>query len=1010
MPAASRLSSIDENPAAEAAANSQPSQMEQILTMLQSSGGAIPAEILEKVNGARDELRAQQRALRDAEAEKAAAVAQAAHDDANRVVEANKRLWTNVQSDAKVKQLITIIEKTTKRAAKKLIGAAIEALDLHLRGVPVGDYQKTVVQVLMWLKPVHDHLADTNYFGKKAAKSLKTMLREKLHLVPEVEVYDVDDDDDDSLDIVMVPDDDDDGSEAADDAGLPPLPDRPQKGPNEFDTYPPPKVVQAFNVIMGIPKLRSAIRFELIPFLWRVHDNIVANLTDQSNPGEPYKLMLGGGKCQSRKTPLKLCMFIMGRLLGVSTLLLTTGTSGRDDLFFKFTDMLRGCDLPSPFEYFEPSEEFCYRKKVETDTLTSLLKLPAGQPRQAPLVLRHGTLGTERRKDWAVEQLLQGVCLVANNSCQAMLSARQLLETAKTRGASRMISRRRHPFQFLLIMDEADDFYRTEAGTSENDDGAIKMEKEMKRLRALGPLIKFDVSATLFAIYLTLVKINRAVNVPFDDIFYVEASSEYVGTELFLPPEDEYGNPIFLNENELNKKNLYINQKVEDLWEDAAKTEHETSRALVLDATTSSVRAAGNIYEKANALLALHPHAVAVVVSGGQIEWRTNRPVASNPVDGRRWGARLYKGKEKMFQVILEREIEVRYPKRPIFVFGYSQLMRGLSYRSSRRVPSHYVLLYGKSMSICRLVQAAGRAHGDQATVLRQNGFEHVTLLTKAHDFDTIKNYPSFLEAIKTRMAGGATLQQALQQQFEGKFNFSSREHGAKKTHLQELKQQLLTFRPTQPGELPGAEAATAEVIGFSAKRVIIEALRTVGDLDEDAMNTTEILTEIRAGRQDYAIFMGNDVMPDSAAEITAILGELLQPLVSCNLPALVECFLEGKRKYFYLNHNVLDALDFQSAVMPGTGALVPAVARAPTDGDDDPESEFVVDIVDDDAAEARHAMQIRPGMRRLVRNGGAPSSARRARGSRHSSDPDNPYEDDSTEDESGAGPSGVNG
>ena len=62
----------------------------------------------------------------------------------------------------------------------------------------------------------------------------------------------------------MVPDDDDDdGSEAADDAGLPPLPDRPQKSPADFDPQPPPKVVQAFNVIMGIPKLRSAIRFEL---------------------------------------------------------------------------------------------------------------------------------------------------------------------------------------------------------------------------------------------------------------------------------------------------------------------------------------------------------------------------------------------------------------------------------------------------------------------------------------------------------------------------------------------------------------------------------------------------------------------------------------------------------------------------------------------------------------------------------------------------------------------------
>ena len=99
--------------------------------------------------------------------------------------------------------------------------------------------------------------------------------------------------------------------------------------PPEFPVPPPPKVVQAFEVIMGIDELILSVRFPLIEFLWRVHDNIVANLTDQSNPGEPHKFMLGGGKCQARKTPLKACMFIMGRLLGVSTLLLTTGTSGR---------------------------------------------------------------------------------------------------------------------------------------------------------------------------------------------------------------------------------------------------------------------------------------------------------------------------------------------------------------------------------------------------------------------------------------------------------------------------------------------------------------------------------------------------------------------------------------------------------------------------------------------------------------------------------------------------------
>ena len=128
----------------------------------------------------------------------------------------------------------------------------------------------------------------------------------------------------------------------------------------------------------------------------------------------------------------------------------------------------------------------------------------------------------------------------------------------------------------------------------------------------------------------------------------------------------------------------------------------------------------------------------------------------------------------------------------PIFVFGYSQLARGISYRSKKRVPSHMILLYGTSMSICRLVQAAGRSLGEQATPLRANGFAHVTLLTLAHDFDTIRyarararprphartparvhchrNYPDFLEAIRAKMVNdGISLRDALEARQAGR-------------------------------------------------------------------------------------------------------------------------------------------------------------------------------------------------------------------------------------------------
>ena len=76
-------------------------------------------------------------------------------------------------------------------------------------------------------------------------------------------------------------------------------------------------------------------------------------------------------------------------------------------------------------------------------------------------------------------------------------------------------------------------------------------------------------------------------------------------------------------------------------------------------------------------------------------------------------------------------------------------------------------------------------------------------------------------------MAGGMSLQEALEAKHAGRFNFTgAREHGAKKLQLDALKQQLLTFAAAEPGEKPGAEAADAAVYGLSRRRVVIEVLR----------------------------------------------------------------------------------------------------------------------------------------------------------------------------------------
>lgn len=50
------------------------------------------------------------------------------------------------------------------------------------------------------------------------------------------------------------------------------------------------------------------------------------------------------------------------------------------------------------------------------------------------------------------------------------------------------------------------------------------------------------------------------------------------------------------------------------------------------------------------------------------------------------------------------------------------------------------MLDFGPGMPICRLVQTAGRASGEQKELLKKNGFDgRVVILTNPFDYDTIQ-------------------------------------------------------------------------------------------------------------------------------------------------------------------------------------------------------------------------------------------------------------------------------
>ena len=76
----------------------------------------------------------------------------------------------------------------------------------------------------------------------------------------------------------------------------------------------------------------------------------------------------------------------------------------------------------------------------------------------------------------------------------------------------------------------------------------------MRNLKDLGPLCQFEVTATLLAIYMQLLREGEASGSPtVADIFYVEASEEYVDASMLVPPSDANGNFQFItNPTDLN--------------------------------------------------------------------------------------------------------------------------------------------------------------------------------------------------------------------------------------------------------------------------------------------------------------------------------------------------------------------------------------------------------------------------------------------------------------------------
>jgi hypothetical protein len=177
-----------------------------------------------------------------------------------------------------------------------------------------------------------------------------------------------------------------------------------------------------------------------------------------------------------------------------------------------------------------------------------------------------------------------------------------------------------------------------------------------------------------------------------------------------------------------------------------------TPRSLVLNITNPGVQTNNNVHNHAEKIQTEYEKVGCIVFVAKEIVYYPPKNT------GR--GTERFDKRYTISQVIQHADEEDGLDM-PLVVIGYSQMIRGDSFRSDCRVPTHMCCALGTCMSIDKMVQAMGRAtYGDSK--LEQNGFTHVTVLTFANDYDTAKAYPVWLQEMNNKIKHGMSIGEAL--------------------------------------------------------------------------------------------------------------------------------------------------------------------------------------------------------------------------------------------------------
>ncbi|KAG5181031.1 hypothetical protein JKP88DRAFT_279186 [Tribonema minus] len=167
---------------------------------------------------------------------------------------------------------------------------------------------------------------------------------------------------------------------------------------------------------------------------------------------------------------------------------------------------------------------------------------------------------------------------------------------------------------------------------------------------------------------------------------------------------------------------------------------------------------------------AQHPGVSAVVAWGGGVKYRK--------LAGDDWVVHRRLRGAAQVQTVVDAIAALHDddPARPVCVFGYLTIARGLSVRTSTRVVTHLTAWFSDGRNIECVLQAIGRAYGDCKAALAALGFDGVVVLTRGVDFDSAMSHPRFMRDLVDAMAAGDSLAAAWRAEYGAGCDFMSRQ------------------------------------------------------------------------------------------------------------------------------------------------------------------------------------------------------------------------------------------